>query len=447
MQLGATSTPTCPLTVVNGHSYIIDCALPGTPYLASIKTPSPTCVDCADAPELAVQVTVRRPVGMTFARILGQTSWNVGTTSVAAIVHARSYGIVTLRPPKPRTNNPAIDTNEKNITLNGGSTVTVLQGDVATNTNLYVPNNATMTLSPGFRVFHYDAYELWTPPPPGVQVSTLIQDPNYPIPTRVTGTTPTYADYLAAKDSDANCAVQQALVPAEYKSPPVTGTSIKDLPISEVFCYKPGIYQFTLRDNEVPATKATLLEPGVYFLDEGLDIAEVVVGGYEGGEDGVALIFKECNNQCQLTANSAQLLALNMGAAYPTGTGARATAAQGPQGLVQTSTSAPAPMTIMVTKDVNCRVVQPYPTACADSQNNTIKLPGGGALFVAGVQYAPSDNVKTAGNANGTGIVGQIIAWTLEYDAGHLNQESAVGNDPGVLRLDRACSPSTVCNP
>ena len=73
--------------------------------------------------------------------------------------------------------------------------------------------------------------------------------------------------------------------------------------------------------------------------------------------------------------------------------------------------------------------------------------PGGGARFVAGIQYAPSDNVKIAGNAAGTGIVGAIIAWTIEYDSGFLNQESAASNEVGVLRLDRACSPGEICNP
>ena len=104
-------------------------------------------------------------------------------------------------------------------------------------------------------------------------------------------------------------------------------------------------------------------------------------------------------------------------------------------------------MTLMVVPDANCRVVQPYPNACNDSQNNELKLPGGGALFVAGVQYAPSDNVKVAGNAAGTGTVGAIIAWTIGYDSGSLNQESAASNEVGVLRLDRACSPGEICNP
>jgi flavodoxin len=130
-----------------------------------------------------------------------------------------------------------------------------------------------------------------------------------------------------------------------------------------------------------------------------------------------------------------------------------APAADGPQGLVQTGGTDPTLMSLMVVWDSGCVVQQPYPSGCHDgvtsgsNQNLTLKLPGGGALFVAGVQYAPSDNVKVAGNAAGTGIVGAIISWTLEYDSGFLNQESAATDDTGVLRLDRACSPNEACTP
>ena len=43
-RLGATSTPSgerCDTTFD-----VVDCALPGTPYLVSIQTPSPNCVNC-----------------------------------------------------------------------------------------------------------------------------------------------------------------------------------------------------------------------------------------------------------------------------------------------------------------------------------------------------------------------------------------------------------------
>jgi hypothetical protein len=439
----ATSTPstTGPSSCLSSAG----CALPGTPYIVSIQTPSPSCVDCSSEPKLAVQVAIKRPFGLTFSRVVGQSQWTVAASSVAAILHPRKYGMVTLRPPKPRNNNPLSDANEKDLTLNGGSRVTVLNGDIGSNTTVYSASNGAITLSPGFKIFHYDAYELWTAPPPGVQISTLISDPHYTYPTR-TATTPTYANSTAGKDTAANCLAQQALVPAGYK---VGTVSIKDMPAAKVTCYRPGVYTRSGNNALVSSdnTAAVLLEPGVYFFDAGVDMSSTLVGGYVGGQPGVTLVFNECNNQCQFTGNNSPMISLNFGEDAPFGTGSRASAAVGEQGLVQTSGSEPTIMSVMVTKDVNCRVVQPYPNACNDSGNNTLKLPGGGALFVAGIQYAPSDNVKVAGNAAGTGIVGAIISWTVEYDSGSLNQESAAGDDTGVLRLDRACSPGEICNP
>lgn len=444
---GASSTP----STGAGSSCLSSagCPLPGTPYVVSIQTPSPSCVECLGQEDFAVQVTINNPAfGLTFARILRQTQWTVGASSVASIGRGRSYGAVTLRPPKPRANGNG-DAYEKDLTLNDGSSVHVLKGpggtsgsDVGTNTNLWVHNNATLTLQLG-KVYHYDAYQLWTGPPPGVQVSTLIKDPLYAIPTRVVSS-PTYSNITQAKDSAANCAIEQAKVPAPYKIR--DGTSIKDLPSGQVSCFKPGVYQFNLNNSD--RADAFLLEPGVYFFDGGLQSSSTVVGGYEGGQPGVALVFNECDSFCDLKANSSDLWAMNVGDAAPFGNGSRATAAVGPQGPVQTSTATQAPMSLMVVPDPNCVVIQPYPSACNDAQNNTIKLGRPGAIYVGGVLYAPSDNVTLGGNTDGTGKVGAIYAWTLTYDSGQLDQESAQFDDPGTLRLDSACSPgSGVCNP
>ena len=69
-RLGATSTPSgerCDTTFD-----VVDCALPGTPYLVSIQTPSPNCVNCE--PNRSVQVTVRHPsYPLTFAALAGQS--------------------------------------------------------------------------------------------------------------------------------------------------------------------------------------------------------------------------------------------------------------------------------------------------------------------------------------------------------------------------------------
>jgi hypothetical protein len=136
-QLDGTSTPTESSCFTS-----TGCAMPGTAYEVSIQTPSPSCVDCQQA--RAVQVSVRRPgFGVFFARIFGQTDWNVTSTSVAGMVHAKQYGVVTLRPPRPRAN--GTDQNEKNIDVVGGSKVIVDNADIGTNTNLNMDGLASGT--------------------------------------------------------------------------------------------------------------------------------------------------------------------------------------------------------------------------------------------------------------------------------------------------------------
>jgi hypothetical protein len=88
------------------------------------------------------------------------------------------------------------------------------------------------------------------------------------------------------------------------------------------------------------------------------------------------------------------------------------------------------------------------PSQCNEAQNKTLNLPGGGQLFLSGIQYAPTDNVNVKGNSGTAGTFGELISWTVKYDSSFLNLEAARAERSGVLRLDTACSPSApVCNP
>ena len=105
------------------------------------------------------------------------------------------------------------------------------------------------------------------------------------------------------------------------------------------------------------------------------------------------------------------------------------------------------PISILVRPDTNCQVVEPEPSACDDNHNNTLKLTGGGNIFLAGVQYAPSDNAQFKGNTGQTSEVGQLITWTLKFDSSVFNIHAWVVDLNGVLRIDPACSPTvTVCS-
>ncbi len=82
--------------------------------------------------------------------------------------------------------------------------------------------------------------------------------------------------------------------------------------------------------------------------------------------------------------------------------------------------------------------------------NKTINLAGGGSLFLQGVEYMPTDNVNINGGSTGTGLVGQIIAWTLTYTGGtHINQEGATVGRARLCSdsMEHARRGSTHCSP
>lgn len=428
----------------------VGCPLPGTPYVVSVRTnPSPSGIDCVKA-ITCIQVSIRQPsFGLTFGRIFGQTSWKVSSTSVAGIVRARQYGVVTLRPTDPRTN--GTDANEKDLFITGGSQVIVKNADVGVNTNMiYSGLNSALVLDAGFNLYYHDTYKGWVGNPTGVSNSSLILDPNYPIPTALAGT-PVYTTEAQAMDTIAgSCAAQQASVPSTYKELK-TNYNVNDATHVTAKCFKPGIYHFVLSNNT--ARVAYLLEPGVYYFDYGLDIGSTVIGGYVANQPGVALVFLEAHNQNgsppgqMTTSANTSLVALNFGSAYLNSAGQRATPADGPQGQVKTPGTPGVLMSILVHPDPTCQVVDPEPPGCIDSQNNTLKLTGGGNIFLAGIQYAPSDNAEFKGNTGQTAEVGQLITWTLKFDSSVFNITGVLAQTNGVLRLDPACSPTETCTP
>jgi hypothetical protein len=116
---------------------------------------------------------------------------------------------------------------------------------------------------------------------------------------------------------------------------------------------------------------------------------------------------------------------------------------------VQTPEPNPTLLTVMVVPDPTCEVVSPPPTACRENFNQTLKLTGGGNIYLAGVQYAPSDNATLTGSSGQESDVGAFWAWTMEFNGGTtFNLTSRIPQSAGVLRLDPACSPNVAtCNP
>ena len=485
-----------------------DCVLPGTDYHISIKagvyTGQPSPIACAECdPARSVQVGVRNAnFGLTFARVLGQASWSVGVSSVAGLVWAKSYTIVTLRPPAKLGSTYDV----KDIKLDGGTHVTVTDGDVATNADMVWTGIGSwlclqtgsspcpMVDDPGFGVYYADwtGGQGWPAPPTGTKIFTYIADPNYQYPamsgtrgfavcsdgitmncaptftdarTSICDTTPTTATIACTRPSnDSACDTEFQYLRTSVYSFMATQDPTK------VYCYKPGLYDPDSNPKQLsigPAEVAILL-PGAYYFKSpygGLDVGGRILGGYRPGSEGVALMFDECNNQCTFSGNSALTIALNAGDKYPPGTaGTSATAAldwnnQAVQTSGPSSPNPPILLTLLVNKDTDgpggtqgC-VVPTYPDRepddCESSHNTTINVAGGGSLDIEGVQYAPTDNFAISGGAAGTGQVGQIWAWTIDYKGGtQINQQGSGSLGPGTLRLDSACTaPGTPCIP
>lgn len=410
-----------------------NCDLADGTYNVGILTPSPNCVDCV--PDRAVQVTVTEPAHQTgFARLFGQDTWSLSRTSVAGLSFGKSYTIVALRPPASGRL-PSV----KDIALNGNNTVvSVLNGDVGSNANMqYDGMNARLILTTGYSMYYFDPANppLWDVAgrgPAAKQIASLIADPNYPVPA---APVTTFSNVASAKDTTgclALVATKLVSVPAYNALVPKSGASPD---MTKINCYKPGTYTFKLADGN---NELTVLEPGLYYFNSGLDIQSSIVGGFDPAVGGVSLVFP----RTQLFKQRNGAVVLNAGTKFKNAGGVEPATAP-----AMTNTTPSVKMTVIVQKDPACPVTLPYPL-CNDNQNTAITLAGGTALYLAGVQYAPSDNSTITGSSDGAGYVGQVWAWTLTYSGGTtINQEGLGTDGPGRIRIDTACSPSTPCNP
>lgn len=435
--------PGSPLPACGYGTDFTDCAIPGTNYFVSMRAPATLCVTCEPDRSLLVSLE-RRGVPTFFAGLFGQDGWDIRQTSVAGISYAARYAVITLRPPK----NGFPSQNDPNINVNGaGSSLIVENGDIGTNTNLV--NSGTVTLDEGFRVHHYDKPQAWVSPPEGHPIPTIIQDPNYAIPSEVGAAGP-FTSLGAADLTDAECLAQIATIPPNYV---LDGQIVQDLDpaVDDVTCYRPGRYETELEGSN---GEFILLTPGVYFLNDGADLNQnYLIGGWAADDPGVALVFNECNpgggSGCAMRGEASRSILLNAGTLFNNSAPGAA-----PAGPAETVSGTPVisngitpdevGLTLIVRKDKTC-VPAPFEPSplCSPPKNNTLTLAGGGNVFLAGVQYAPTDNVVFTGGSSGNGYVGQIVSWTVTYSGGtDVRQVYPGGEGNGVLRIDEACSGS-----
>lgn len=419
-QFGATSTPTCADNV--------DCALPGTPYVVKVKTPlaAGECVTCT--PSKAVKVTVANPTfNLTFARVVGISSWRVAVTSVAGFDAVGNYALVTLRPPHPIGNGS--DQDKDNVDVNGRNTRLFIEsGDVGTNTSVITNSANYVVLAPGYSIFHYDNIipDPWNKmldgTPTGVLLQALIPDPNYMYPTA----------YAAVFPSQA---AGETICPTTLPITVPAGKTMK--------CYLPGEYQSVLKVGSGGGPDIAYLTSGAYKFSAGANITGSVYGGLSDGPGVVVVVPKSQ----AFDALNAVALRLNSGDPSCTSDSCRAKPAlDGASKPVVTPDGLP--LTIEVIRDESCFTAN-VPKQCSDTGNTSLRLSGQADFYVAGVIYGPSDYMRI--NANDTvqgGTLGRIVAWHVSYGGGPtLNQKFQGDKRLSVLRLDQACSPGAPCTP
>lgn len=430
----------------------------GRVYRVTIVTPvlSNGCETCDI--RRSVQVTVARPeYPLTFARVLGFDTFNVGVTSVGGIGYSRRYTIVTLRPSQTGQTG-----EQRSIFISGGTDVVVRNGDVATNGNMSIDNSSTMQLTDGFEVDYYfrNQSQGWTSPPIGTRIAAPVRDPAYWRPAYEAQRALAPVNPLPA--DEATCAAVVASLPSNYAP---LGISYDP---NKVRCYRPGRYTSAVYGTNgltVPNNEWGIFLPGIYFFETPLVIQGGVIGGYTPAAPGVTLVFEESPGQMKLRTNGAPALAvlLNAGSRSLDGTpgGREASATLGFDGTtrLETEPESPAdskPLTIVVVPNGFCAPLGTAPTVwkisddCAsdETNNRALDLAGNSALYLGGVQYAPEDNVSiNASNADG--YIGQVWAWTVHYAGGaRIIQEGGEAVGPGLLRLDAACTvPGTKCRP
>jgi Flp pilus assembly protein TadG len=463
IELNVVPVPSCPQVSFGSGTgagwKIVDCSLGTGQYHAWLTTPSPSCVSCD--PRRSVQVTLGRPsFDVTFGRLFGQKTWNIAATSVSGTAPGIRYGLVVLRPQTPRRGCTTSTDILNDVEVKGdNTTLTIRNGDIGSNTSVYSNSStggALVVLNTGFHIYHLCPQEVWNGGADGVTIQPPpLNDPNYV-------TSDQFNAMFAYLQTNSLFANQDA-----GKVTPCPPSSATVNPPAGATCYLPGYYPsgactgggqcaFTVQSSET-----VYLLPGVYAFGGNVNINGTLIGGNVSGQPGVALLFKKDDGaghpyvfQGPSGSSSSLGISLNMGDSICAQDSCRAT----PVGvltfpLLETQTHVP--ITIVVEKYPGC--FEPgttTPTACTDTnndnQNKLINLSGGSQLDVAGIIYAPTDQLQLKGKTGAHSTLGQVVAWKITYTGGTSYDQSFPGLFySGVVRIDAACSkgsPATPCN-
>ena len=383
-----------------------------------------------------VFVFIERPNPAFLGRIVGNNGQVISAWASAG-TFANRFALITLRKNGDPTNG-----NPTDLDVNGGTTLTVSDGDIGGNWGMSVNGSTTVVKITGSTSDTYGVYLTeyvptggngWLPTqvvngagtPVTVQYQAEVTDPMYAAPCLTYGV------------GGATCLEDRAVAgfPPDATTDRVGDTC--PYPASNVDRLPAGHY-----DNiTVPVNKCLVLDPtfnpvtgkwnGIFYITGTLDInnSGLVIG------DGVTLVFARNGD---LNMNAGASISLNSGnttnnplasaCGGVAGGGltncrfsAWTSAAGGPggyswtQGLAPTYSAPSDPFQRGIASYV-CKTVGSCDTGGAPS-TNILQMNSSSGIDYRGMIYAPYDNVKIAGQPTHRDI-GQLVSWTAQFTGG-----------------------------
>jgi hypothetical protein len=387
-----------------------------------------------------------------FSRVFGMGDRTVSAWATAG-TFANRFAVITLRKNGQPTNG-----NPTDLDVNGGTVLSVVDGDIGGNWGLSVNGGGSRIKLSSTTGDVYGVYLTenvptggngWTPgqvvngggTPVPVQYQAEVADPMYPAPC------------LSFGVGGATCLENRAV---GSFPPDATTTRVGDTcpyPVTNVDRLPAGRYD----DIKVPNGRCLVLDPtfnpvtgkenGIFYITGTLDInnSGLVVG------DGVTLVF---DRNASLNMNAGATISLNSGnttnnplAAACGGVAgggittckfAGWTARAGAGGHYSWSLG-PSP-TYAGPSDPFERGIASYVCKTAGPANcgtgggpstNILQMNSSSGIDYRGLIYAPFDNVKVAGQPTHNDI-GQLVSWTAQFTGGSTINQSFDGPDSGV---------------
>lgn len=383
-----------------------------------------------------VFVRVDSPRSYYFARILGMQDPRISAGAIAGS-SAANFAIMALKPNfgPPDAGLPT-DTN-LGIEIDGGSTITVPEGDVGGNYSLRWngTNSKVIFTSDQTIALHQPTMVAGNGSVINGTVDLLddypLEDPGY--------------DFAGCPLSQATCSIAPAAVdPSVSGSAKCVagtasgGTDIKCGNNAGAITLLPGRYSRIDLSGDTTAT----LQAGTYYFtlptgtlsNAGFSASSTVIHGC-----GVLLIFdprvQGGGNKIQMNISGTDT-ELTLNRTSPSFFCDMRRVPDSPGGATSyvwyggpdTDTN---PITVWVRPTGNG-----YATTGSSSGSEVIKWNAGISTYEDGIIYGPQDNTQIAGQGAGSGV-GQIIAWTIKYAGGTEISESFQGPAQLKLRLWR----------